>query len=112
MQRKVSSKKKPLPSELTEPPPIGKGGYLNYGKPKEAFVISKVPISYRLKEPSPTMGETRRYYIGFVQFAFAQKSDEGWVTYLTNGYEQASLKGVILRTEKDLHAYLEKELLG
>lgn len=77
----------------------------------DAFEIhQRIPIVYRTREDSKK--EQRRYYIGYVQFAWACKVDEGWDVILTNGSQEAGLKGVIIQGgEKALHKYLEKELL-
>jgi hypothetical protein len=83
---------------------------INFSKKvTEAFTVKNLPIIYRTRTDKETI---RRYYVGFVQFAYAAYSALKWVVILTNGQEEVSLKGVVFDDEKGMHEYLRKELLG
>jgi hypothetical protein len=93
-----------------EPSGLRKDAFVNYEKPKKAFTTQPLTIFYRTKKDSEI--EFRRYYVGFVQFAYVRIEGNNYQAILTNGDDAVALKGVVFQKEEKLHQYLGSELMG
>jgi hypothetical protein len=111
-RRIPASKQKALAKEPVSDEPSGlrKNAFVNYEKPKEAFKTQPLKIFYRTKKDSEI--ELRRYYIGFVQFAYVRIEGNNYQAFLTNGDDAVALKGVVFQKEEKLHHYLAAELMS
>jgi hypothetical protein len=107
----VSKQKASLREPLSDAPSgLRKDAFVNYEKPKEAFTTQPLKIFYRIKKDSAV--EFRRYYIGFIQFAFVRIEGNNYQAILTNGDDAVALKGVVFQKEEKMHQYLAAELMG